>query len=154
MLRLKKSLPALFAILLVNLSITGCAQKRYTQNVDCRSCHAPNRAAGARDFSSIYVNAASHHLVGVKYPIGEKANPGFNLPNVLGADIAFFDRNGNGQPDSEEILLFGVNGAVSVECSSCHKAHGNSPAPAKTPTKHYLRVDNAGSALCITCHNQ
>ena len=152
--KLIKILPVLFAIMLINFSVTGCAQKRYTQNIDCRSCHSSNKVAGARDFSQIYANAASHHSVGVKYPVGVKADPGFNLPNGQGADIAFFDRNGNGRPDRDEILLFGTTGAVTIECASCHKAHGNAPLPATAAVNHYLRVNNVGSALCITCHNQ
>ncbi|TAN81618.1 MAG: hypothetical protein EPN14_04645 [Gallionella sp.] len=149
MARLKKLLPALWVAVLVAASTPGCAQKRYTQNVDCRSCHAPGKVAGARDFSPIYANAASHHLVGVKYPLGLQSNPNFNQPSVRGADIAFFDRNGNGRPDHDEVLLFGADGAVTVECASCHEPHGNSPAPANA----HLRFDNVGSAVCATCHN-
>jgi len=155
--RLKTILLALCATVLLAVSISGCAQMGYmqghTQNVDCRSCHTSSGAAGARDFSHIYADPSSHHPVGIKYPAGLNANKKFNLPNARSADIAFFDRNGNGQPDSDEILLFGAGGAATVECSSCHKAHGNDPAPANITDKFYLRVDNAGSALCITCHS-
>jgi hypothetical protein len=159
MLRPKKFLLALFAITLLNVSILGCAQNEFAQkgsgqNVDCRSCHVPNGAEGAKDFSSIYANPKSHHPVGVSYPLGSNAYPNFNLPIGLSADIAFFDRNGNGQPDSDEIMLFGTNISVTVECASCHKAHGSSPVSDNTPPDFYLRIVNAGSALCITCHRQ
>ena len=33
-----------------------------------------------------------------------------------------------------------------VQCSTCHDVHG-------TPYAALLRKDNAGSALCLTCHN-
>jgi predicted CXXCH cytochrome family protein len=33
-----------------------------------------------------------------------------------------------------------------VQCSTCHDVHG-------TPYPALLRKDNAGSALCLTCHN-
>ena len=89
----------------------------------------------------------------------------FNSPNGQSVGIVFFDRNGNGQPDSDEIQLFaeiddvtgeviGENGDVTVECSSCHKAHGNDPASGNTPNNFYLRINNKGSALCLTCHNK
>ena len=32
-----------------------------------------------------------------------------------------------------------------MECSSCHSAHDNS-------NKMFLRLDNSGGALCLTCH--
>ena len=163
-LRPKKFLFALFAITLLNISILGCAQNNFAQkenaqNDDCRSCHAPNGTAGAKDFSSIYANPKSHHPVGVRYPLGSNAYPNFNLPNGQSpdghsGDIAFFDRNGNGQPDSDEIQLFGTNVAVTVECASCHKTHGSSPVSGSASAGLYLRIDNAGSALCITCHRQ
>lgn len=157
--RPKRFLFSLFSITLLNVSILGCAQMSFAQNGnaqsdDCRSCHASNGAAGAKDFSSIYANPKSHHPVGVSYPLGSNAYPNFNLPNGQSADIAFFDRNGNGQPDIDEIQLFGTNVTVTVECASCHKEHGSSPVSDNAPAGLYLRIDNVGSALCITCHRQ
>ena len=151
-------LSALFPITLFILSFPGCAQtsfaqRGHAQSESCRTCHAPNGAQGAKDFSPIYANPKSHHPVGVLYPIGSigsDANQKFKLPNRQTTDIAFFDRNGNGQPDSDEIQLFATNGEVTVECASCHKEHGRSRESA--PADSYLRVANVGSALCITCH--
>ena len=34
-----------------------------------------------------------------------------------------------------------------MECSSCHLVHDNTNAP-------FLRISNAGSALCLACHNK
>lgn len=161
---LTRFMSALFAIALLNVSILGCAQKSFTQKEKvqngnaqsevCRSCHAPNAAAGAKDFSPIYANPKSHHPVGVIYPIGSNANQNFKLPNRQSTGIAFFDRNSNGQPDSDEIQLFGMNGEVTVECASCHQEHGSSPVSGNGHPDFYLRVANVGSALCITCHRQ
>lgn len=159
-----------FAIMLITASIQGQAQ-----NVDCRSCHAPDGISGARDFSQYYTHPPDghpigrgfhfNHPVGMKFPAGLNANQKFKPPNVRSADITFFDRNGNGQPDSDEVQLFadiddvtgeviGENGDVTVECASCHKAHGNAPVPVNTPGNFYLRIDNKGSALCLTCHSK
>ena len=43
----------------------------------------------------------------------------------------------------DEDLLFGGR----VQCASCHDVHG-------TGNTYLLRIDNAGSALCLTCHNK
>ena len=43
-------------------------------------------------------------------------------------------------------MLFGTN----LECGSCHDVH-NTTAVAGTPL---LRITNAGSAICLTCHNK
>jgi predicted CXXCH cytochrome family protein len=43
------------------------------------------------------------------------------------------------------VPLFGAK----VECASCHDVHDNSVVGG-----NFLRVSNAGSALCIKCHNQ
>ena len=155
----KRSLLALFAITLFNVSIQGCAQNEYVpkvpdQNVDCRICHSPNGIPGARDFSSIYANPKSHHPVGVSYPLGSNAYPNFMVPDGQVAGIAFFDRNGNGRPDFDEIQLYGTNLMVTVECASCHKPHEDSLESSNSPNDPYLRFDNARSALCLTCHRQ
>ena len=125
----------------------------YAQNVDCRSCHSLDAAPGVDDYSRIYTKPSSHHPVGVKYPAGSGAKPGFNSPSVNSSDITFFDKNGNGQPDDDEIQLFGGSGVATIECASCHRGHGDTSAPANTTRNHYLRFDNTGSALCTTCHN-
>jgi predicted CXXCH cytochrome family protein len=39
-----------------------------------------------------------------------------------------------------------------LECVSCHDVHRNKGASAGT--ENLLLVDNAGSALCLTCHNK
>ena len=162
MTRPKKFLLAFFMVLL-NVSILGCAhdeyaQKKNAQKIDCRSCHSPYGKEEARDFSSIYDNPRSHHSVGVNYPLGPNAYPNFNLPNGQipngqSSDIFFFDRNDNGQPDSNEVQLYGTNVRVTVECASCHKEHGDLPLP-ENPPNSYLRIANVGSALCMICHRQ
>jgi len=137
----------LFAFLLL-----ATAGSSHAQNVDCRSCHATGTGAGAADFSAIYANVAAHHPVGINYPFGLTASEHFNLPSGQSVGITFFDRNGNGQPDSDEIQLYGEYGAASITCATCHKEHGTRMLPANAPRDVYLRVRNIGSALCLTCH--
>lgn len=145
----------IFAAMLCASLIPGCAQmKSYAQHDDCRTCHVSNLAPGAKDFSSIYADTLSHHPSGIKYPASANDLPDFIQPGGRRGNISFFDRNANGQPDSDEVQLFGKSDAVKIECASCHREHGNVSAPVATPANFYLRVDNISSALCITCHNK
>jgi hypothetical protein len=136
----------------VGLQKPNGSEKWNAQNQDCRSCHAANGVAGAKDFSPFYANPGSHHPVGVKYPLAAQGGSNFQLPEDQNNVVSFFDRNGNGQPDSDEVMLFGANGAETVQCASCHVEHGSSPAPVTNRHDFYLRVANVSSALCITCH--
>jgi len=155
----KRFLLALFAITLLEISLPGCAQNAYAKkvvdgNVDCRLCHSPKGIPGARDFSAIYANPKSHHPAGVNYPLGSNAYPNFRVPDGQVEGIAFFDRNGNGRPDVDEVQLYGTSIRVTVECSSCHRPHEDSLEAGNSPHDPYLRIDNARSALCSTCHRQ
>lgn len=153
----KLNLLALIAITLLCMFVQGCAQgwgsqKWNEQSATCRSCHSPGGAAGASDFSPIYASPKSHHSVGVEYPQSAQSGSNFKQPDGKVGNVAFFDRNGNGQPDSDEIQLFGAKGAAKVECASCHKEHGGQPAAGSKPTGAHLRVTNDNSALCVACH--
>jgi hypothetical protein len=150
---------AVSAASLLNIFIPGCAQigsaqKMHAQSENCRRCHEPNGEGGARDFSYIYDNPISHHAVGVSYPLGNSAYRIFNLPTGQSGDVEFFDRNGNGRLDADEIRLYGTNVSATVECASCHMEHGGTQGSGYTRNSSYLRIPNVGSALCSTCHRQ
>jgi hypothetical protein len=69
--------------------------------------------------------------------------------------VKFFDLNGNGRPDTREVRVYDSGDGFEVECASCHDPHGVPSAGAGSsfiPT--FLRVANAGSALCLTCHTK
>lgn len=150
---------ALCALALLNASILGCAQnvfssqqKGYTKGDDCLFCHATGGISGARDFTPIYNNPGSHHPVGVEYPLGSSSRPDFNQPNGYSKATIFFDDDGYGELDSDDVRLFGTGNAVTVECASCHKEHGDSSGSAQSTSDHYLRFPNQGSKLCLVCH--
>lgn len=112
--------------------------------IDCTACHfdpAPDSAAA--DYSDYYVTKA-RHAVAVSYP----TNSDYRPPNATALNITFFDANHNGVVDPEEIQLFGVDRRV--ECSSCHREHGEAPPP--PAPKMYLRLP--GEALCGVCHDR
>lgn len=130
--------------LIVGLAYVCDASGAY---VDCRLCHLdPSPDSGAPDYFEYFAAPARQHPTGVAYPPGQ--NPNYNPLTSLDGDIAFFDRNGNGIADLDEIQVFGI--AKTIECSSCHREHGNSPPPPQP--NMYLRLSNAYDALCRVCH--
>jgi hypothetical protein len=118
---------------------------------DCRSCHVrPAPFSKAKDYSAIYMESRGHHPIGVGIPVS--AVEAYNQPYGVRDGLSFFDMNGNGIPDANEIQLF--NGRV--ECASCHDyLHGDEVAtPAARSNPFYLRITNSRSELCQTCHRR
>ena len=140
------------SLLIFSTMLPATTGPGYAQNIDCLACHAPGSTASAADFSSIYANLKAHHPVEINYPLGLNASPYFNQPTGHSSHITFFDSNGNGQPDSDEIQLFGSNGTATLTCASCHKQHGTSPLADRATNDAHLRVTMADSALCLICH--
>ena len=114
----------------------------------CLSCH--DGTVALENFGG--VTGGTSYVTGV-------ANVGTNLSNdhpisitydstLATADGALFDPavkewNGAGSGTIASKMLF----TGKVECASCHNPHDNQY------TK-FLRKSNAGSALCLTCHNK
>ncbi|GEM_PF-4183891 len=167
-------LATISAIVLLVLFSSACAQKKKpqpevgppeatqstialpvrvkkVQSEGCRDCHSSETDVAAEVFSSIFDTPEIHHPIGVRYPDAAVV-PNWAKPSGQDKEIAFFDRNENGKPDSDEILLFGAAGDATVECASCHVQHGSPSNTPKDPVKFYLRFENRGSALCTTCH--
>lgn len=126
--------------------------------VGCMGCHSPGAllGAGATDFTvfNLGTDLRNDHPVGIKYPA---TGPGvdFNPPTATVNTVRFFDTNGNGRPDKNEIRLYATSGEYQVECASCHDPHGVGPGPGGNGSpfnKTFLRLSNAGSAVCLTCH--
>jgi hypothetical protein len=158
-----RSLFTLFAITLLNTTIQGCAQsafssqqKGYTQGDNCLFCHSTGEMGGAgiRDYTAIYNNPGSHHPVGMEYPLGPLSRPDFNQPNGISEGVIFFDGDNDGEIDNNDVRLFGTGNAVTVECGSCHKEHGDPSEPGRGAPNHYLRVPNGGGSLCLICHQK
>jgi mono/diheme cytochrome c family protein len=124
---------------------------------ECLACHSPGAGpvgAGATDFTAFVIGTdlRNDHPVGVRFPA---AGPGvdFNAPGGVYANLRFFDANGNGRPDRNEIRVFDTGEGHEVECASCHDPHGvPSAGPGSVFNRGFLRVSNAASALCLTCH--
>lgn len=127
--------------------------------VECMGCHATGVGivgAGATDFRAFMLGTdlRDDHPVGVLYPAAG-SNPDFKDPGGTYFNLRFFDGNGNGRPDKNEVRLYNTGEGFEVECGSCHDPHGVPSGGAGSvfnPT--FLRVDNGGSALCLTCHTK
>lgn len=128
-----------------------------TASAGCLACHSSAAGvvgAGAADFTvfAIGTDLRNDHPVGVRYPA---TGPGvdFRTPTTTRGDMRFFDANGNGRPDTKEVRMYAAGGEFRVECASCHDPHGvPSAGQGSTFNRSFLRVANAGSALCMTCH--
>lgn len=129
------------------------------KSTECLACHAASAGfvgAGATDFTmfAISTDLRNDHPVGIRYPT---TGPGvdFKAPAGVFGTIKFFDNNGNSRPDSNEVRLYNTGENFEVECASCHDPHGvPSGGAGSNFFPSFLRASNAGSALCLTCHDK
>lgn len=122
-------------------------------DADCRECHFDaNGAPGAEDYSAYYTRTRAHHPVGVPYPVMTAAALGFAAPSGPTDELWFFDSNADGVGGEDEIRLYGAS-APTIECASCHRAHGEASGVIAGPPA-WLRIDNEGSRLCVVCHRR
>lgn len=161
----------------------------------CMACHNPSEvaagAAPAPDFTvfGIGEDLRDDHPIGILFPLlyGESLIPGidFWVPTGTyttpsgGGKMDFFDTDGDGRPDTNEVRMYDTGDGPEVECSSCHDPHGiPSAGRGSRFNPSFLRVNNlsptgsndgpglAGitpsitaqglteSALCLTCHDK
>jgi len=106
----------------------------YMNDTDCNKCHPGSRPDSSGLFSDILLNAITtdlrnDHPISIPYPTSAQDPDFFTPPDMQKGwpDVPFY----NGK----------------IECGSCHDPHN----PTNTP---FLRKSNAGSALCLTCHNK
>lgn len=143
---------------LASLPLTGCAQhglsqRGYAKHDNCLLCHSLKNTGGLKDLSRMYTNTGNHHKVNISYPITETARSDYHIPSSQQDDAVFFDRNGNGKLDVDEVRMYMDNGMAMVTCSSCHREHDRSAVRVKHPDD-YLRGTNVASELCTTCHRK
>ncbi len=127
---------------------------------ECLACHSSGAGivgAGATDFTAFAIGTdlRNDHPVGIRYPTTAGAGTDFKDPPRKETQLAYFDNNGNTRADPNEIRLYNTGDGYEVECASCHDPHGVPSAGVGSvfnPT--FLRVNNAGSAVCLTCHSK
>jgi len=127
---------------------------------ECLSCHSPAGGfpgAGATDFTAFAIGTdlRNDHPVGIRYPVAAGAGTDFKDPPRKEARLAYFDTNGNTRADPNEIRLYNSGEGYEVECASCHDPHGvPSAGPGSVFNATFLRISNAGSAVCLSCHTK
>jgi Doubled CXXCH motif (Paired_CXXCH_1) len=127
---------------------------------ECLACHSSGAGivgTGATDFTvfAIGTDLRNDHPVGIRYPTTAGPGTDFNDPSRKEARLAWFDGNANGRADSNEIRLYNTGEGYEVECASCHDPHGVPASGAGSPfNATFLRVSNAGSGVCLTCHSK
>ena len=128
-----------------------------TASAGCLACHSSGAGfvgAGATDFTVIAIGTdlRNDHPVGVRFPISG-LGVDFNPTTATRPTVRWFDSDGDNRPDTNEVRLYDSGDGYAVECASCHDAHGvPSGGSGSTFNPSFLRVSNAGSALCLTCH--
>ena len=135
-------------------------------DLGCLACHSPAGILGSwtslpqwsyLDFTvfALGTNLTNDHPVGVQLPDTNIYD--FNAPTATPARLKFYDANGNNRADPSEIRFYNTGEGYEVECASCHDPHGVPSGGPGTNTllrPSFLRVSNANSAVCLTCHNK
>jgi len=122
---------------------------------ECLACHAPDAGVvgtGAADFTVAVIgkDLTDDHPVGIGFPA---SSPDFVPTTGNWNNANFFDLNGNGRMEKNEIRVYDTGEGYEVECTTCHDPHGVPSAGAGSPfIPTFMRVANNGSNLCITCH--
>lgn len=129
--------------------------------VSCYGCHSPGNIGWPQDFYGFviapWVDGAlelrDDHPVAIKLPDTNIYD--FNQPTGSQGDMLFYDTNGDGRADNNEVRFYDYGSGPSVECTSCHDPHGvESAGPGSMLIPSFLRVNNNGSSLCQTCHDK
>lgn len=123
----------------------------------CLSCHGAVAIAGAPDFkvANIGTNLTNVHPVGVTFPWTNGPGTDYKSPTGAQGSSLYFDKNSNGIMDSGDVRLYYTGATPKVECASCHDPHGvPSAGPGSTFNPTFLRVNNIGNVLCLTCHTK
>jgi hypothetical protein len=126
---------------------------------ECAVCHngTGGPSIGATDFSAFNIGTdlRNDHPVGVRFPTVAGPGTDWKDPGRKELKLAYFDNNGNQRADANEIRLYNTGDGYEVECASCHDPHGVPSAGAgSTFNATFLRINNVGSGVCLTCHSK
>lgn len=101
---------------------------------NCERCHSDIYSGRPRTLK-LGTNLGNDHPISMAYPTAAQ-DPDFNAPPSAAS--------GWGGTSQYDVKLF----AGGIECGSCHNVHDPGTS------QKFLRKENAGSALCLTCHKK
>lgn len=105
-----------------------------TSYPNCERCHSDYYSGRPRTLV-LGTNLSNDHPISMLYPTAAQ-DPDFHAPPNASS--------GWGGMTQYDVKLFGGN----VECGSCHNVHDAGAS------QKFLRKENAGSVLCLTCHKK
>lgn len=105
-----------------------------TSYPNCERCHS-DYYGGRRRTLVLGTNLGNDHPISMAYPTVAQ-DPDFNTPPN--------SASGWGGKSQYDVKLF----TGGIECGSCHNVHDPGAS------QKFLRKENAGSALCLTCHKK
>lgn len=118
----------------------------------CMKCHDNGFKFPFAPFV-IGTDLTNDHPIGVKLPDTNIYD--FNAPTATTASMKIYDTDGDSRADPNEVRFYNTGEGYEVECASCHDPHGvESAGPGSEFIPSFLRVNNTGSALCLTCHDK
>ncbi|MGK7346748.1 MAG: cytochrome c3 family protein [Candidatus Nitrospinota bacterium M3_3B_026] len=103
---------------------------------------------------ALTTDLSDDHPVGVNLP--DPNTYDFKAPTATDGSLKFFDGDGDGRADNDEVRFYDTGEGYEVECASCHDPHGvESAGPGSEFIPSFLRVNNNNaSSLCLTCHDK
>ena len=108
-------------------------------------------AMNAGIYMELGVDLSNDHPVGIPYCGGGQLTTGngscsdVDFAAVATGPNATSYTVGTSATMKERMRLYSTAGQLTVECGSCHDPHNST-------NTSFLRVSNAGSAVCLTCH--
>ena len=160
---------------MINQPGSGATNTNLTFNWDTSIGGTPNGIMGTTTIAMLGQDLTNDHPIGIEYCGGGLTGSGstvngtcsdsdFFVPStrVINTQQVFYVNTAGGTDEREktDIILYtrdfsGVGGdanAPSVECASCHDPHVESKDAATQVA--FLRVSQAGSGVCLACHNK
>ncbi|ROR34306.1 cytochrome c3 family protein [Inmirania thermothiophila] len=138
-------------------TLNADTSKGFAEDSSCLVCHSTSGFVPSAPFDvfAIGTDLTNDHPVGIALP-ASRIGVDFFDPSGSFRGMRFYDKDGDGRPDSNEVRFYpDGSGTVRVECASCHDPHGvpSTGNFGDTINPTFLRVNNQGSQLCLTCHN-
>ena len=144
-----------------NNSTVDATTHAQLNSTGCLACHSTEGVGAtifvaSTDFTAFALGTdlSNDHPIGVPYR-GLTAGTDYAGGTTTSGNLLFFDRDGDSRADKNEVRFYNTGGGYEVECATCHDPHGVPSGGAGSAfIGTFLRIANAESALCLTCHSK